>query len=271
MEGLAGEAGNRGTASVAYVGSSGRNLLHREAGIAPDSGLFWYILARTEGRSNYHSLQTRYSGRILPGLFGLAAYTWSHSIDDGSQDSAVLLARPDAARAEERGSSSFDVRHALSFGLTYEVPGRAMREALRRPFAGWRLNTVVRAHTGFPIDVATMDGGVGVSPGNLGRPDLVFGAPIWLQDGSAPGGRRLNPGAFGMPSQPQQGSLGRNAIPGAECCRSMRRRGASSASPDGGRWTWLCRSSMWRTGRRSRIRCGTWPARSSGARRRCRT
>ncbi|QOY86541.1 TonB-dependent receptor [Paludibaculum fermentans] len=203
-----------GTASVAYVGSSGRNLLHREAGIAPDSGLFWYILARTEGRSNYHSLQTRYSGRILPGLFGLAAYTWSHSIDDGSQDSAVLLARPDAARAEERGSSSFDVRHALSFGLTYEVPGRAMREALRRPFAGWRLNTVVRAHTGFPIDVATMDGGVGVSPGNLGRPDLVFGAPIWLQDGSAPGGRRLNPGAFGMPSQSQQGSLGRNAIPG---------------------------------------------------------
>lgn len=203
-----------GTASMAYVGSSGANLLHREAGIAPDSGLFWYILAKTEGRSSYHSLQTRYSGRILPGLFGLAAYTWSHSIDDGSQDSAVLLARPEAPQSQERGSSSFDVRHALSLGLTYEVSNRAVPVAMRRPFGGWRLNTVVRAHSGFPIDVVTFDGGVGVSPGNLGRPDLVPGVPVWLKDGSAPGGRRLNPGAFQVPSQTQQGSLGRNAISG---------------------------------------------------------
>ncbi|MGJ5815233.1 TonB-dependent receptor domain-containing protein [Paludibaculum fermentans] len=203
-----------GTVSAAYVGSAGSNLLHREAGVAPDTGLFWYILAKTEGRSSYHSLQTRYSGRIAPGLFCLAAYTWSHSIDDGSQDSAVLLARPDALGADERGSSSFDVRHALSFGLTYEVSRRAMPEALRRPFGGWRLNTVMRAHSGFPIDIATLDGGVGVSPGNLGRPDLVTGAPIWLEDGSTAGGRRLNPGAFAMPSQSQQGSLGRNAITG---------------------------------------------------------
>ncbi|MGC4055184.1 MAG: TonB-dependent receptor [Paludibaculum sp.] len=203
-----------GTASMAYVGSTGANLLHREAGIAPDSGLFWYILAKTEGRSDYHSLQTRYSGRILPGLFCLAAYTWSHSIDDGSQDSAVLLARPDAPQSQERGSSSFDVRHALSLGLTYEVSKRAAPAALQRPFGGWRLNTVVRAHSGFPIDVATFDGGVGVSPGNLGRPDLAGGVPVWLSDTSSPGGRRLNPEAFELPSASRQGSLGRNAIRG---------------------------------------------------------
>jgi hypothetical protein len=45
-------------------------------------------------------------------------------------------------------------------------------------------------------------------------PDLVPGAPIWIVDPGAAGGRRLNPAAFTLPADGQPGDAGRNRLRG---------------------------------------------------------
>ena len=49
---------------------------------------------------------------------------------------------------------------------------------------------------------------------NWGRPDYVFGRPIWIADDNAAGGRRLNRHAFEMTPGDRAGTLRRNAIRG---------------------------------------------------------
>jgi hypothetical protein len=49
---------------------------------------------------------------------------------------------------------------------------------------------------------------------NAGRPDLVPGVPVWLNDPLVAGHRRLNPAAFSVPATGVMGTLGRNAITG---------------------------------------------------------
>src|SRR5439155_6969095 len=98
-----------GVASAAYVGTLGRNLLGNAAYLQPDSGILTRFLTWTRNRSDYQALQLRYTGSISRGVSASVAYTWSHSIDDGSQDSSVFLIHPEYALSEARGSSSFDV------------------------------------------------------------------------------------------------------------------------------------------------------------------
>jgi hypothetical protein len=42
----------------------------------------------------------------------------------------------------------------------------------------------------------------------------VYGTPVWLDDASLPGGRRINPAAFTATKSEVQGTLGRNVIGG---------------------------------------------------------
>ena len=46
------------------------------------------------------------------------------------------------------------------------------------------------------------------------RPDFVGNEPLYIVDPSLAGGRRINPAAFLVPQDLQQGSLGRNALRG---------------------------------------------------------
>ena len=54
----------------------------------------------------------------------------------------------------------------------------------------------------------------GQSTPALFRPDQVAGQSVWLNDPNAPGGKKLNPEAFTIPSLFGQGSEGRNNIRG---------------------------------------------------------
>jgi hypothetical protein len=192
-----------GTASLAYVGSSGRNLLGNEAYVEPDTGVLTRSFTMTRNSSNYQALQARYTGSLGRNIQGSLGYAWSHSIDNGSEDSAVFLIHPGYRLNEARGSSSFDVRHALTAAVSYRVPRY-----------GWTVSGILRARTGFPIDVMNSEQGLGRGFDNVGRPDLVLGVPIWISDASVAGGRRLNPAAFQTPAAGARGTLGRNAIAG---------------------------------------------------------
>ncbi len=194
-----------GIVSVAYVGSASSRLLRRE-GVMDPFGLPAAVVATNRGHSSYHALELQARRRLAAGIRGIVSYSWSHSIDNGSWDSAVYL----ASRGSDRGSSNFDVRHSAVVGLSYEMPQLGLAGFGR----GWTVSTILRARTGFPIDILAEENAFGLGFDNMPRPDLVPGVPVWLAEEQTPGARRINPAAFRRPPEGQQGSLGRNALRG---------------------------------------------------------
>ncbi len=201
--------------AIAYVGSSGRNLLRREGWFRPNTRVADVVVATNNGRSSYHALQAQYRRSVARGLQGLASYAWAHSIDNGSWDSGVALVTPELPAANDRGSSSFDVRHTFSAGLTWDLPSPSQAAGWWRAARNWTASGIFRARTGFPLDVLTSDNPFGLGFDNVTRPDRVPGVRAWMDDRNTPGGRRLNPAAFRRVGPERvQGTLGRNAING---------------------------------------------------------
>ncbi|HEX7316606.1 MAG TPA: carboxypeptidase regulatory-like domain-containing protein [Pyrinomonadaceae bacterium] len=198
--------------SLTYVGAAGRRLLRQTAVLRPSTNFSSVVrLVTNTSSSDYHALQTVYARRLSKGLQAHVAYTWSHSIDDDSDDSAsgLLLVGSFNTRTE-RGPSTFDVRHSLSGAFSYDLPAPARGGVFLRD---WSLDAIFRARTATPVNIVQT---TGVFTGDLVealRPDLVEGVPVYLEDRSAPGGRRLNPDAF-RAVVGRQGSLGRNALRG---------------------------------------------------------
>ncbi|HEX8118278.1 MAG TPA: hypothetical protein VF521_13465, partial [Pyrinomonadaceae bacterium] len=199
------------TLSLSYVGAAGRRLLRQTAVLRPSTDFSVVRLISNTSSSDYNALQAVYARRLSKGLQAHAAYTWSHSIDDDSDDSASgLLIVGSFNTRTERGPSTFDVRHSFSGAFSYDLPKPKRGKALLRD---WSLDAIFRARTATPVNVVQT---TGVFTGDLVealRPDLVGGAPLYLEDPKAPGGRRLNPAAF-ITAAGRQGSLGRNALRG---------------------------------------------------------
>ena len=171
-------------------------------------------LTNNASGSDYHALQAVYRRRLSGGLQAHASYTWSHSIDDDSDDSANLLFTGASGASAERASSTFDVRHSASGALTYDLPPPPWKaRAASRLLRGWSLDAIFRARTAAPVNVIRTTGFIVGDLVEARRPDLVPGVPVYVEDPLAPGGRRLNPDAFRASSGPQ-GSLGRNALRG---------------------------------------------------------
>src|SRR5262249_36770062 len=104
---------------------------------------------------------------------------------------------------------------------TCEMP-RMTNSAWSAIARNWGLDTIFRARSALPVDiVSSRDIGYGTLSY---RPDLVPGVPIWVDDPSVGGGRRINGalqpgttnqfGAFLIPFDRRQGTLGRNVIRG---------------------------------------------------------
>jgi hypothetical protein len=216
--------GTRQSLSLSYVGAVSRRLLTTQylnnpvgftTGPRPNPNLGQLMYSWNGATSDYHSLQAQYHARLVHGVQALANYTWSHAIDDVSSDLGVY--------ALTRGSADFDVRHNFSAALTYDIPspGRAplLNHLLGRLLGHWSLDGIVHAQTGLPINIysalAVVDG-VRVYV----RPDRVDGQPLYLDDPTVPGGRRINAAAFApppvnpaYPTAPlRQGTFGRNVL-----------------------------------------------------------
>jgi len=201
--------------SLGYIGSSSDNLIRRELGGPGSTSSVLIALSTNHGSSEYHALQAQYRRRLSRGLQGLVSYAWSHSIDNSSADSSLFWAGQPLTPAQDRASSDFDVRQSFSAAFTYET----QRTARNSWWRGWAIDGTVRARTGFPINVLQSEQFQGISFDNIFRPDRFGSEPLWISDGSAPGGRRINRDAFRkVPNTvvgiPGQGNLGRNALYG---------------------------------------------------------
>jgi hypothetical protein len=198
--------------TVTYVGQAGRNLL-RNTGYYqpnPDFSSFFYLTSN-DAFSNYEALQVQYRKSLSSGLQAIANYTYSHSLDNSSND--VVSDANAISGARDYASSDFDVRHSFSAALHYEIPAFAKSKALSLLARDWSVDLVGFVRTGFPFNARQFV----VSP-VLGftyvRPNLVAGQAIWISNPTVAAGQSLNPAAFAKPLAGQQGNESRNDIPG---------------------------------------------------------
>lgn len=207
--------GRRQAVSATYVGQSGQNLLRNEGLISPNSnfspGTAFY-LTLNDATSSYNALQLQYRRPLASRLQALLNYTWSHSLDDTSDDTVSAISNTIFSNKNDWGSSNFDVRQSLSGALHFDIPAAGKSEPLALLTKNWSLDSVIVARTGFPFN------GILLSLGSVGgvypRPDVVPGQPFWLPTSGAPAGKVLNPAAFTAPAMLQQGNEGRNDIGG---------------------------------------------------------
>ena len=164
---------------VSYVGSVGRREyrlidLNQEYGttsplagpVSPGlSSLvvqgFGVHLMQSSSSSSYNSLQVTVRKQLTHGLQFLAAYTYSHSLDDYSGDptgtSDVTVVPGNEAVLNNYASSDFDRRQRLVLSGIYELPKFYKGDS---PFArqlvnGWEVTTVIVGQTGTPFSVLT--------------------------------------------------------------------------------------------------------------------
>jgi hypothetical protein len=197
--------------STSYVGEVGRRLLRENLFVDPNSQFVDSMikLATNASSSDYHALQVQFQRRMVHGLAALFSYTWSHSIDDTSSDEGFdNLTDPSI----DHGSSDFDVRHIFSAAFTYDVPGPSGNRALRAMLSRWSVDGIFAARSALPVNVY-LDLGDSLDL-TQPRPDRVPDVPLYIQGPTFPGGRRINPAAFSVPTELRQGNLVRNSLRG---------------------------------------------------------
>ena len=208
--------GSHQTLTASYVGAAGRSLLRKEVlrgSTIPNPNFTRVVVSRNTASSDYNALQLQFQRRLSRGFQALTSYTWSHSIDIASADSAFNVSTTKLDPKIDRGSSDFDVRHSFSAGVTYDVPRVFGNRILGSLLRDWSVDAIYRARTAFPLTVTTSRTlfGVNFTPA---RADLVAGVPQYLRDSAVAGGWRLNPAAFAGPPVGRQGTLGRNSLRG---------------------------------------------------------
>lgn len=178
-------------------------------------------LFNSTANSEYNSLQVRAEKRFSRGLSFLAAYTWSHSLDEASNanlgaqnnDGYRWTAHPEW----EHGNSDFDIRHRLVFSYIYELPfgqgkhfGANATGAADRIIGGWQVGGITTVSTGTWFTVTGSGNSPGAQSDGQQRPDQV----------SNPNGTPCIPGtffntcAFQPPPVGSFGNAGRNTLRG---------------------------------------------------------
>jgi hypothetical protein len=205
--------------TITYTGNAGRELLQDTVRNLSSTGInknFPSIgLVTNTANSDYDGLQTQYRRRLSHGLQALASYTWSHAIDTDSDSNTGRLAM--------RGNSAYDLHHVVSAAVTYDFP-TPPNTFMRALLGHWSTDTSFHAQSAAPVDLvastttSTIDG----STINV-RPNYVPGAAVYLYGDACtasnggnlcPGGRRINPAAFSIPTAGQSGDVGRNQLRG---------------------------------------------------------
>lgn len=227
--------------TLGYAGSRGLHLFRiADANLAPETVVngikvydptkgrrnpnFTPITQRaTDSQSFYNGLQVSAVKRYTRSFRAQISYTFSHSVDDSSginsQDfsNGVQYGLDYWDRKFDRGLSSFNSKHVLSYNWTWDVPFfNSLRGVPGVILKGWQINNITSAQSGPPFTVR-----VGFNrSGNLNltsfsaneRPDLKPG----FSNNPILGGpdRYWDINAFQLPAANTRGNLGRNTLIG---------------------------------------------------------
>jgi hypothetical protein len=201
------------TLSITYLGSLGRNMLRNYGLYEPNPNFYFLNITTNEGSSNYQALQVQFNRRVSHGLSATASYTYSHSIDNASDDYSAYTPSVIGNPNIDRGNSAFDVRHAASGALTYDLPAPSESRVAHAILGGWSVINLFIARTAFPVDLAPDMFFVGPYPYNA-RPNVNPGVPFYLYGSQYPGGKAFNAAAFSDAASGTEGDLGRNTLRG---------------------------------------------------------
>ena len=229
------EFANNWLLDVSYVGSAGRKLyrlmdLNQAYGTTTplagplSPGLsslavqgFGVHLMQSSSNSSYNSLQVTVRKQLSYGLQLLAAYTYSHSLDDYSGDptgtSDVTVVPGNQAVLDNYASSDFDRRHRLVVSGIYDLPSFYKGNSVfaKQVVNGWEVATVFVVQTGTPFSVLTNETAFVAA-----RADSMAGCNA-AKSGSV-NSRLLdyfNPGCFAPAIAPGDfGTTGRNILRG---------------------------------------------------------
>jgi hypothetical protein len=214
--------GSSQTVSLTYIGAIGRDLLRVINLYNPNPDFAFVSVTNNSATSDYHALQLKFQRRLSRGLQALASYTFSHSIDSASTDAAAnYLSTPASIGSSniDRGDSDFDIRHAFTAGVTYDVPSPESDKIVRAILGGWSLDGFILARSAPPVDVV---GGIFFAAGTAlyPRPNVNAGVPLDFHGSAYPGGKIFNSAAFSAPPDGQQGNFGRNVLPGFDATQT---------------------------------------------------
>ncbi len=166
-----------------------------------------FILDSSEANSIFHSAQLRLTRRFTKGVSGSALYTWGKSLDNASSiggGGGGTVAQDDHNLANERGLSSFDIRHNFNGSFVYAPTKR------NKWLKDWSFTGNVLLRTGTPLTARVL-GNLSDSSGTgvigAGRADST-GQAVTAGDGF------FNLAAFTLPPSGRFGNAARNVIPG---------------------------------------------------------
>jgi hypothetical protein len=207
--------GNSQSLSATYIGAVGRDLLRATQLINVNPNFQGVVVTDNSATSDYHALQISFQRRLSGGLQALTSYSYSHSIDIASSDVArtgntpASIASPQA----DRGNSDFDIRHAFTAGVSYDLPSPRSNVLANTILSGWSVESFVLARSAPPVNVigsTFVAAGVLLAP----RPNINPGVPPELFGKQFPGGKILNRAAFTAAPAGTQGNFGRNVLRG---------------------------------------------------------
>ncbi len=104
-----------------------------------------------ETNFDYHSFQAGIRAENRHGLTTQVAYTWSHNIDEVSND-LNGLSNPFNPKYDRGSDTSFDMRHIINISYVYALPFllKSSNLAAREIIGGWSISGITSAHTGIP-------------------------------------------------------------------------------------------------------------------------
>jgi hypothetical protein len=205
-----------------YVGSLGRKLPVLQDinqpinGVRPFASQFPQLgtidMINSITNSSYNSLQAQLRQTFWKGASGTFNYTLGHAIDNTS-DVRNTVPTNSYDLKNERGSSTFDIRHIVTSFVSYQVPQWA--RFAPRLTSGWQLNSLFTFHGGTPLNILAGTNRSGTGE-NRDRVDLMSD-PFAGFSSAIPGSLAIqyfNKAAFANPATGTFGNIGRNAIYG---------------------------------------------------------
>jgi hypothetical protein len=137
------------------------------------------------------------------------AYTYSHALDYGSSNSALIM---DSYNLRlDRGNADFNVPQHFVGSVTYELPFKASG-LLGQAVDGWQVNGILNLFNGIPFSVMS-------ATNTLNNATASRAEVVGPGDGSLPPGQRtvemwFNTAAFTSPPTLQWGDAARNSLQG---------------------------------------------------------
>ncbi len=178
------ELPNIGTVTIGYVGRKGIHLTQLDnvnqlqpgtvqsnpANVQPDAlrpykGFASILQDTNAGSSIYNGLQVNLKRRLTKGfLFGVA-YTWSKSMDYGSNAGYELPNVYD--HTPNWGPSDFDIRNVAVVNYVWNLPYNGGTSRLMRGALGnWQVSGLTQLQSGEPFSIDTGNDYAGVGPGS---------------------------------------------------------------------------------------------------------